>query len=75
MGATLSLAYAERHPNVILGLILRGSFLAVNKISIGSAKEVQAGFFPSIGRVSWLRFLKNWTQKPRVKVIARPSMS
>ena len=45
-GATLSLAYAERHPNVILGLILRGVFLGrkqdIDWFSEGGASR----FFP-----------------------------
>ncbi|MDD9863217.1 MAG: prolyl aminopeptidase [Gammaproteobacteria bacterium] len=53
-GATLALAYAETHPEHVLGLILRGSFLArrrdVDWVAGGGAEQ----FFPD----DWQRLLQ-----------------
>jgi proline iminopeptidase len=45
-GATLSLAYAEKHPDTVLGLILRGVFLGRQKDIDWFSEEGASRFFP-----------------------------
>ena len=54
-GATLALAYAETHPERVLGLILRGSFLARQRDLAWFAGEGANRLLP----VQWQRFVDN----------------
>ena len=45
-GATLSLAYAEKHPDTVLGLILRGVFLGRQKDIDWFSEEGASHFYP-----------------------------
>jgi len=53
-GATLALAYAERHPKQVMGLILRGTFLGRKKDIDWLYKEGTCRIFPDY----WQEFTK-----------------
>ena len=50
-GSTLSLVYAQTHPERVLGLILRGIFLCRHGRSSGFTRKVPVVFFQIIGRI------------------------
>ena len=68
-GATLSLAYAQKHPETVLGLILRGVFLGRQQDIDWFSEEGASLFFPD----HWEDFVSPLLDKAKTEGSEKPS--